>query len=109
MSGSGQSRGAIGGTPHHQGSGGSDSNNNLFTSGDHGVWNYVQNLEEKVKQLSERVAIMEGFKRDQEERIAMLSNELNSLRNYLSSPAQIGRAPHATQTTNALGAGPLSR
>jgi hypothetical protein len=99
MSGSAQGRGPISAAPHHQGSGSGDSSSsNLFSSGDRGVWTYVQNLEEKVKQLSERVASMENFERSQEEKIVQLSNELNSLRNHLSSPTQ---PLHPTQSAQA--------
>lgn len=106
MAGSGQGRGPNPVAPHHQGSGSGDSSSsNLFASGDRGVWNYVQNLEEKVKQLSERVASMENFERSQEEKIVQLSNELNSLRNHLSSPTQPLHPTQPAQTGNAANIG----
>lgn len=76
---------------HHQGSGSGDSGNNLFASGDRGVWTYIQSLEEKVKLLSERVAMMENFERGQEEKISRLAAEvdsLNSLRKHLGPAPQ---------------------
>lgn len=84
ISGSRQNRGPAGGA----GSSSGENSNNLFTSGDRGVWTYIQNLEEKVKQLSERVASFENFGRSQEEKITQLSNELNTLRNRLGSSSQ---------------------
>jgi hypothetical protein len=109
MSVSGQGRGVVGAAPHHQGGGSGDSSNNLFASGDRGVWTYVQNLEEKVKQLSERVVIMENIERGHEERIIQLSNELNAIRNHVTNPTQITHPPHSTQAINALGSGQMNR
>ena len=76
-------RGPPGG-PHHPGSGSGDSNN-LFAAGDRGVWNYVQTLEDKVKQLSEKVLAMETKEKSQEDKINRLSEELFSLRNQLNA------------------------
>jgi hypothetical protein len=100
MSGSAQGRGPVAVAPHHQGSGSGDSSSNLFASGDRGVWNYVQSLEEKVRLLSERVTSMENFEKSQEEKIVQLSNELNSLRNHLNSPTQLTHPPRPTQLPN---------
>jgi len=87
MTGSGQGRGHHpgNGPPSHQGSGSGDSSSNLFASGDRGMWTYIQNLEEKVKLLSERVAMMENFERGQEEKITRMVSELETLRNHLAS------------------------
>lgn len=75
-----------GGSIHQQGSGSGsgsgDSSNNLFSS-ERGVWTYVQNLEEKVKQLSDRVSVMEKVERTQEEKIGQLTEEVAALRNQL--------------------------
>jgi hypothetical protein len=79
-------RGAPGG-PNHQG-GGSGDNNNLFAKGDSGVWTYVQSLEDKVKQLSEKVQIMESREKSKEEQINRLSEEVFSLRNQLNTQNQ---------------------
>lgn len=80
-------RGPSGVPPHHQGSGSGDSNN-LFAAGDRGVWAYVQTLEDKVKQLSEKVQVMEGKEKSQEDKINRLSEELFSLRNQLNAQNQ---------------------
>jgi hypothetical protein len=77
-------RGPPAGPPHHQGSGSGD-NNNLFAAGDRGVWAYVQTLEDKVKQLSEKVQAMESKEKSQEDKINRLSEEVFSLRNQLNS------------------------
>jgi len=71
--------------PHHQGGGSGDSSNNLFASGDRGVWNYVQTLEDKLKQLSEKVQAMEEKERSQEDKINHLSEEVISLRRQLNA------------------------
>jgi uncharacterized protein YPO0396 len=80
-------RGPTTGPPHHQGSGSSDSNN-LFAAGDRGVWVYVQTLEDKVKQLSEKVLAMETKEKSQEDKINRLSEELSFLRNQLNAQNQ---------------------
>jgi hypothetical protein len=86
-------RGAPSG-PHHQGSGSGDSgNNNLFAAGEQGVWAYVQSMEDKVKQLSEKVQAMEGKERDQEEKITRLQEEVITLRNQLNARNQPPHAP----------------
>lgn len=105
MSGSAQSRGAATAAPHHLGSGSSDSGSNLFASGERAVWNYVQTLEDKVKHLSERVTSMENFEKSQEEKIAQLSTELNSLKHHLNSPTQVIHPPQPVQPPNAPSAG----
>jgi len=79
MGGSGPNRSAPNAT-HHQGSGSGDSSNNLFAS-DRGLWAYIQSLEEKVRQLADRVAVMENTERNQEAKINSLSDELHALRN----------------------------
>ncbi|RFU24434.1 hypothetical protein B7463_g11906, partial [Scytalidium lignicola] len=72
--------------PHHQGSGSVDSNSsNLFAAGDRGVWAYVQTLEDKVKQLSEKMLAMENKEKMQEDKINRLSDEVFSLRNQLNA------------------------
>ncbi|KAH7364384.1 hypothetical protein BKA65DRAFT_136560 [Rhexocercosporidium sp. MPI-PUGE-AT-0058] len=71
-------------SPSHQGSGSGDSSNNLFASGDRGVWNYVQQLEDKVKQLSEKVQAMENTEKSQEDRYNHLLEEVMSLRRQVN-------------------------
>lgn len=85
---------------HQQGSGGGDGSNNLFAGGERGVWAYVQTLEDKVKQLSDKVQAMEAEKKthrdqvtSQQEQINQLSEELFSLRGNLSTQNQAQRPP----------------
>ena len=73
---------------HHQGSGSGDSSNNLFAAGEKGVWAYVQTLEDKVKQLSEKVYAMETKEKSQEDKINRLSEEVFSLRAQLNAQNQ---------------------
>lgn len=72
----------------HQASGGADSNN-LFTS-ERGLWTHIQGLEAQIRQLSERVLMMENLERAREEKIAQLSEEGATLRNLLQQ--QPGRS-----------------
>ncbi|TVY50289.1 Transcriptional regulator CRZ1 [Lachnellula cervina] len=82
-------RGAPTGPPSYQGSASGDSSANLFAAGDTRVLAYVQSLEDKVKQLSEKIQVMESKERSQEDKINRLSNELFSLRNqFTSAPDQ---------------------
>lgn len=92
-------RGLPSGPPHHQGSGSGDStNSNLFAAGDRGVWAYVQSLEDKVKQLSEKVQVMESKEKSQEDKINHLSEQVFSLRNQLNSQNQSQRPPSQGQS-----------
>lgn len=88
QSGTVPGRGAPSVPPHHQGSGSGDGSNNLFAAGERGVWAYVQALEDKVKQLSEKVAVMESKEKNQEAKINRLSDEVFSLRNQLNAQNQ---------------------
>ncbi|TVY90358.1 Transcriptional regulator [Lachnellula willkommii] len=82
-------RGAPSGPPSYQGSASGDSSANLFAAGDTRVMAYAQSLEDKVKQLSEKIQVMESKERSQEDKINRLSEELFSLRNqFTSSPHQ---------------------
>lgn len=83
-SGPGPGRGGIPNALHHQTSGSGDSNN-LFTAGDRGLWTYVQNLEERVKQLSERVLMLEDVRHAHEGRINQLHQDLMASRGQLGS------------------------
>lgn len=71
--------------PHHQGGGSGDSSNNIFASGDRGVWTYIQDLEAKVKQMSEEILGMKHTERIQEDKINRLENEVSSLRQQVNS------------------------
>lgn len=64
-----------------------DGSANLFAQGDTGVWAYIQQLEDRVKDHDERFVSMEGSLRqrdakivDQDAKIAFLEHELDSLR-----------------------------
>ncbi|KAI1334731.1 hypothetical protein F5Y15DRAFT_400182 [Xylariaceae sp. FL0016] len=68
--------------PNQNGGSGDSSSNNIFAT-DQGIWAYIHNLEEQVRQLSERVLAMETNERTQEERIASLSHEVTTLMTQL--------------------------
>ncbi|KAF4636104.1 hypothetical protein G7Y89_g1999 [Cudoniella acicularis] len=89
-------RGPPSGPAHHQGTGSGNSNTNLFAAGERGVWAYVQTLEDQVKQLSEKVQVMEGKEKSQEDKINRLSEEIFSLKSQLnaqnSSQNQVGHS-----------------
>jgi hypothetical protein len=74
--------------PHQPGSG--DSSANLFAAGDRGVWAYVQTLEDKVKQLSDKMHAMETKEKSQGEKITRLQDEVKFLRGQLQmqNPSQ---------------------
>jgi hypothetical protein len=59
--------------------GNGDGGANLFAS-QSGVWNYVQELEARVKQLGDRVAQMEQNEGRQDEKIRGLEGEVDELR-----------------------------
>ena len=88
-------RGPPTGPPHHQASG---DTNNLFATGDRGVWNYVTTLEEKVKQLSEKVQVMESREKSQVDNISRLSEEVFTLRNQLNAQNQNQNPPAANHS-----------
>ena len=77
------------GAAQHPGSGSGDSSNNLFTAGERGVWTYVHSLEEKVRQLSEKVQTMEGNEKAHTEKIGQLSDEVYTLRTELNAQKQL--------------------
>lgn len=79
-----------GGSGHHQ-QGSGDSSANLFAGGDRGVWQYVQTLEERVKQLSDKVVNMESTEKSQGDKVKRLEEEVNYLRNQLQAQNQL---PH---------------
>lgn len=82
---------------HTQGGGVVDSSNNLFASGERGVWAYVQSLEDKVKQLSDKVYNMENNEKMSQEKIQRLSDEVVSLRNQLNAQNQQQMMVHSHQ------------
>lgn len=68
--------------------GNGDSSNNLFASGERGMWNYVQQLEGQVKQLSDEVHTMKSNEKSQENKISQLSEEVMQLRRLLDAQNQ---------------------
>lgn len=67
-----------------------DNANNLFASGEIGLWAYIQTLEEKVKQLTDKVVSMEGqiatmerTETAQEQQIVFLTGEVTALRHQV--------------------------
>lgn len=87
-----------GGVPHPQ-AGGSGDSNNLFAA-DNGVWSYVSTLEERVRQLTERVSALEHTERTQAEKNNRLMEENNRLTEELKSrrgPQQHGQPQHQLQ------------
>lgn len=80
-----------GGSNHPHGSG--DNSANLFAGGDRGVWQYVQTLEERVKQLSEKVVSMETNEKSQGDKVKRLEEEVNYLRGQLQAQSQAQNQP----------------
>ncbi|RYP74657.1 hypothetical protein DL771_002923 [Monosporascus sp. 5C6A] len=72
------------GGPGQSGGSGDSSSNNLFAT-DHGIWVYVQSLEDQFKQLSERVQAMEATERTQEQQISYLTSQVTLLRSQLDA------------------------
>lgn len=81
-----------GGSGHHQ-QGSGDNSANLFAGGDRGVWQYVQTLEERVKQLSEKVVTMENNEKSQGDKVKRLEEEVNYLRGQLQVQSQAQNQP----------------
>jgi hypothetical protein len=77
----------LSGSSHHPVLGGGDSNN-LFAKGESGVLAYVTDLEEKLKQLNDKVQMMEERERHQEQHIGRLTGEIHVLRNQLAGQQQ---------------------
>ncbi|KAI1774073.1 hypothetical protein F4818DRAFT_91786 [Hypoxylon cercidicola] len=75
------------GTGQNGGSGDSSSNNIFAT--DQGIWAYIHSLEEQVRQLSERVQVMEAADRTQEEKIAYLTGEMTALRSQMEVKSDV--------------------
>ncbi|KAH6660098.1 hypothetical protein BKA67DRAFT_40015 [Truncatella angustata] len=70
------------------GENGDGSTNNLFAS-DQGIWVYIHNLEESLKELSGRVATLEQTERSQEERVVQLTDEVTMLRAQLEPKSDV--------------------
>ncbi|RKF76176.1 zinc finger protein [Golovinomyces cichoracearum] len=53
---------------------------NFFAAGEIGVWSYIQTLEDKVKQLNDRILQMEKAEKNHQEKISRLTIEVTSLK-----------------------------
>lgn len=53
-----------------------DSSANLFAQGDQGVWTYIQQLEQSVKHLSDRLTTVENVSNEREARVASMESTL---------------------------------
>lgn len=87
-----------------------DGSANLFAQGDQGVWAYIQQLEERVKDLSERLTSVESVSNAREARlvsvestlsqrdtkIGFLELEVAGLRKDLADSRQHNEGAHAT-------------
>lgn len=71
-----------------QSGGSGDSNTNNIFATDHGIWAYIHNLEEKLKQLVDRVQSMEQAERLQEAKIEQLTLEITTLRTLLDTKTE---------------------
>jgi hypothetical protein len=71
------------GVVHSQGSG-SGNSANLFAKDPTEMWQYVQSLENRVKELQEQVSLLEGRERNKDDHINRLSDEIFTLRNQLA-------------------------
>lgn len=85
--GSGSSRGATNNSSNHQATGSVDSNSNIFAN-EGNAFAYIQQLEDKNKQLTDTIHSMENHSRSQDEKINRLSEELLTLRNLLRGPSE---------------------
>lgn len=70
--------------------------NNLFAT-DQGIWVYIHNLEENLKELTGRVATLEQAERNQEERINQLNDEVTFLRAQVEAKSDMS-APEPTMS-----------
>jgi hypothetical protein len=90
---------STGGASHARG--GSDNANNLFAS-DEGHWAYTQALDDKVKQLVERITTLESHivtlertKTAQEQQISFLTTEVTTLRQQAEARSEAPPTAHA--------------
>ncbi|KAF9878988.1 hypothetical protein CkaCkLH20_03221 [Colletotrichum karsti] len=77
--------GAQAGAAHGRGAGsGAENGNNMFAS-DPGLWAYVQTLEDKVKQLSDRITAFEKADTAKQAQIGLLTSEVTGLKKQLEA------------------------
>ncbi|KAI8295833.1 Transcriptional regulator CRZ1 [Colletotrichum sp. SAR11_59] len=70
---------------HARGAGsGTENGNNMFAT-DPGLWAYVQNLEEKVKQLSDKITAFEKADTAKQAQIGLLTSEVTGLKKQLEA------------------------
>lgn len=73
----------VGAHPRGAGSG-TENGNNMFAT-DPGLWAYVQNLEEKVKQLSDKITAFEKADTAKQAQIGLLTSEVTGLKKQLEA------------------------
>jgi hypothetical protein len=81
----GQQSGAHSRNSSGQQPGSGDSTSNLFASGDPGVWAYMQTLEERVKQLSDKIQVMEKADTAKQAQITYLTSEVTAMKKQLEA------------------------
>ncbi|KAL3294654.1 zinc finger protein crol gamma [Colletotrichum asianum] len=70
---------------HARGAGsGTENGNNMFAT-EPGLWAYVQNLEEKVKQLSDKITAFEKADTAKQAQIGLLTSEVTGLKKQLEA------------------------
>lgn len=74
----------------------SDGSANLFAQGDQGVWAYIQQMEERYKDLSERLASVEGTLAQRDTKIGFLELEIAGLRKDRADSRQHNDGAHPT-------------
>ena len=87
------------GGPNHARTGsGADNANNMFAT-EEGIWAYTQSLDEKVKQLTDKILSLEGqittlerTKTAQELQITHLTDEVMGLRQQLEARPDVSAA-----------------
>jgi hypothetical protein len=71
-------------TSSQNGGSGDSASNNLFAT-DQGMWAYIQNLEESIRDLANRVNTLEHTEKIQAEKIISLEGELTTLHHQLGA------------------------
>lgn len=71
--------------PTTGGAGSVDNANNLFAAGETGLWAYIQSMEEKVRQLTDEMAVTKGTVANLERNETALTSEIVALRQQLAA------------------------
>lgn len=82
------------------GSSAGDNSNNLFASGERGVWTYIQSLEDKIKQMADKITTLESNERVHQDTVGRLTDELRNLRAILNNQSQSQPAQSQPQNGN---------